>query len=346
MRTAFLHLILLGAIGFLCHAAAAQDKSQPTLLKIDSEEKFAASYSYAKAIDYLDRSSMAWTARHKCFTCHTNFAHLIASANLPDKPAYFDKVKESLDQLVLTRWQEKGPRWDAEVVMSAATLALLDKARDKELTQLSKATEVALDRIWKVQREDGGFDWLKCDWPPMESDDEYGAAMAAVSVSAAPASYRKKEPVAMGVTKLKKYIEKNGLQRLHHRGLLIWAQSLGGDWLTKGESDEIVQSLLKLQNDDGGWNSASLGKWEREDGKPADTKNSDGYGTGFSVFILRKAGLPESHPAIRKGIAWLKKNQRESGRWYTRSLSRDNKHYLTNAGTAMAIMAISSCNDK
>ena len=38
-------------------------------------------------------------------------------------------------------------------------------------------------------KEDGGFSWLKCDWPPMESDDHYGVTLAAIAVGVAPDDY-------------------------------------------------------------------------------------------------------------------------------------------------------------
>ena len=31
------------------------------------------------------------------------------------------------------------------------------------------------------------------------------------------------------------------------------------------------------------------------------------------------------------------------GRWFTRSLNRDNKHYLSHVGTAFAVMALAEC---
>ena len=57
-------------------------------------------------------------------------------------------------------------------------------------------------------------------------------------------------------------------------------------------------------------------------------------------LMLTKAGLKSDNVVIQKGLAWLKKNQRQSGRWYTRSVSRDSRHFLTHAGTAMALMAL------
>jgi squalene-hopene/tetraprenyl-beta-curcumene cyclase len=56
------------------------------------------------------------------------------------------------------------------------------------------------------------------------------------------------------------------------------------------------------------------------------------------------AGLPAGHPQIRKGVDWLKTHQRASGRWYTRSARKDSKHYVTNEGTAFAVMALAECD--
>jgi squalene-hopene/tetraprenyl-beta-curcumene cyclase len=59
--------------------------------------------------------------------------------------------------------------------------------------------------------------------------------------------------------------------------------------------------------------------------------------------VLRQAGLPAAHPALRKGVAWLKANQRASGRWFTRSLNTDRAHYISHAGTAFALLALKAC---
>jgi squalene-hopene/tetraprenyl-beta-curcumene cyclase len=106
--------------------------------------------------------------------------------------------------------------------------------------------------------------------------------------------------------------------------------------------------LKALQREDGGWCLPSLGNYVRRD--DAETPNSpkspsDGYGTGYAVFMLRQAGLPVDDPAVSKGVTWLKSHQRESGRWYTRSLNTDSAHYITNVGTAFAVLALESCGE-
>jgi len=89
----------------------------------------------------------------------------------------------------------------------------------------------------------------------------------------------------------------------------------------------------------------TMGNWERSADKPKDMKSSDGYGTGFAVYVLRQAGVTAENPRIQKGIAWLKTNQRASGRWFTRSMWKDRKHYITHAGTAYAILALAACGE-
>ena len=59
------------------------------------------------------------------------------------------------------------------------------------------------------EREDGGFNWLKCNWPPMESDDHYGATVALIGSGAAPDKYAGTAQAAAGVLRLKKYLAAN-----------------------------------------------------------------------------------------------------------------------------------------
>ena len=108
--------------------------------------------------------------------------------------------------------------------------------------------------------------------------------------------------------------------------------------------DKLVAELLSRQQADGGWGLATLGDWKRDDDLPQDLESSDGYGTGFVLYVLRRSGMPSSEEPLRRGVEWLKTHQRESGRWFTRSLHQDSMHYITHAGTAMAVMALSACN--
>ena len=196
--------------------------------------------------------------------------------------------------------------------------------------------------MWTLQREDGGFDWLKCDWPPMEIDDDYGIAIAAMAVGAAPDNYADTETAKRGMAKLEKYLRINPPPTLHHHAMLVWAESYGAELLTDEQRRRTIRQLRALQKDDGGWSAATLADWKRADDSDQDVENSDAYGTAFVVFVLQRSGVPASDTTIERGIEWLKSNQRQSGRWFSRSLYQDSTHYLSHAASAMAVMAIQS----
>ena len=105
-----------------------------------------------------------------------------------------------------------------------------------------------------------------------------------------------------------------------------------------------LKELLALQRADGGWSLPAFADWKGAHGQPNDTtRPSDGYATGLVVYVLRQSGMGAGKEPLKRGVAWLKANQRESGRWYTRSLNADRAHYTTNAGTAFALMALKAC---
>ncbi len=246
------------------------------------------------------------------------------------------------EELVEKRWPEKGPRWDTEVIATAWALAFNDSLTTKTL---HPTTKTALDKMWTVQREDGGFTWIKCGWPPSELDDEYGAVLALIAVGVAPDNYRDTEQAKAGVAKIQSYLAKTPLPSLHHKAMLVWADTYLPQLLTDEQSKAIVDELIAKQLPDGGWSASALGDFKRGDDTPQQTDVSDGFGTGFVIYVLRKSGIPADDTRIQKGVAWLKTNQRESGRWFARSLFKDSKHYLTHNASAFAIMALGECGE-
>ncbi|HXT58985.1 MAG TPA: prenyltransferase/squalene oxidase repeat-containing protein [Pirellulales bacterium] len=308
-----------------------------------ADEPLAKAFSLKRAVDFMDSAALDWQKSRQCFTCHTNYAFLLARPAISaDAPAHA-AVRSFAEKLVAERWKEQGPRWDAEVVMTGAILALNDSATTGKLHPL---TREALDRTWTAQRADGGFDWLKCGWPPMESDDHFGATMAIIGAGAAPEGYAQTEAAKAGLERIRGYLQANPGPTLHHRAMVLWASTYIDGFLSADERQAVIDELAKLQRPDGGWALASLGDWQRSDGGEQDPKNSDGYGTGFVIYVLRRAGLPADDARLQRGIAWLKANQRESGRWFTRSLNKDSKHFISHAGTAFALLALASPDEK
>lgn len=329
----------------LCLLLASPLYAVTPVTDLTSDKEPKAKFSPKGAATYLDHVGNGWTQNRECFACHTNVFYMMARPKISggdDKP-----LKESRDWLEakVKDWDKKLPKPDYNVLAPAMALAAHDATKGK----LSETTKKALDHCWTLQKADGSFNWPKCDWPPQEHDDYYGVAFMIVATGLAPEGYAKTEKAKAALDKMRGYLKKNPPPDLHHKAMLLWAESLVGDILSADEKKTIIADLKKLQRDDGGWSLPSLGLYKRrdKDKTPNDINApSDGYATGFVVFCLRQGGIAADDANIKKGVEWIQANQRESGRWYTRSLNTDKLHLIANAGSAFCVLALDACGVK
>jgi squalene-hopene/tetraprenyl-beta-curcumene cyclase len=377
-------LILAGSLVWLCAVATQAQTGQPQagqapaasrqprpldskLLNLTSagpnrpDEPIAATLSLEKTRNFLDEMAVNWTRERKCGTCHTNIAYMIGRSALgPHTPAADEVRKFFADRAA--RWDSMGNElvrgpvetskgwglvtWFAhEVIVTGAMLAMDDAGTTGTLAPL---TRQVLDRMWTLQRQDGGWYWLMAVSQPFETSEYYGSALAAVAAGMAPDLYAQTPAAQAGLRKLRTYLSvKNHADQpyLHDRIYVLWASTRIPDLITPEERDAIVKQLLALQRPDGGWSLPSLGNWKREDGTLNDRAGapSDGYGTGLVTYVLRQTGRPVSDPVIARAVHWLKTNQRVSGRWFTRSINKDSYHFITHTGTVYAAMALKAC---
>lgn len=333
--------------------AAAPPEGKPETLPKPAanspDEPLAASLSLAKAAEFLDGVAMAWMRQKNCGSCHTSYPYLMARPALgdPQAPAllrlrqFFEERVAGWDAGGLGAGLPEGDEGITEVVATAATLAVHDA---QTTGKLHPRTRQALDRMWTLQRPDGSWSWNKHRLPPQEYDEYYGVVYAALGVGCAPDGYAAGASAKDGLARLRGYLRKNPPPDLHHKTWLLWASLKFDGLMTPAERATTVKDLVALQRPDGGWNLPSLGDWKRLDGTVNDKHGpSDGYATGLVLYVLRQAGVPANDPTIRKGVTWLQSNQRASGRWFTRSVNADRAHYITNAGTAYAVMALQAC---
>ena len=309
-----------------------------------ADEPFPEQYSLEAAARFLDTAAQGWQQEKRCFACHTDYPYLIARPAVPRGLATHDRIRSILEKRVENPWVEKpGPYRNSESVMVAAVLAHNDAATTGKLHPL---TRKALDRMWTLQSEDGGWIWQKGNKPPSGVDDYYGATMAAIAAGVAPGGYAETPAAQVGLARVRSYFRNNPPPMLHNRAMLLWAASYVDGILSDDERQKTIEDLFALQKADGGWGVATLGEWERCDGKEQDKDSSDGYGTGFVIYALRRANVAADDPRIREGIQWLKTHQRASGDWFTRSPYKDGRHLITNTGTAYAILALTACGER
>ena len=212
MRTALLMICAAsGLCSVLAIARGRADVGPPSPNRPD--EPIAAEISLTKAAEFLDAAAITWTNERKCGACHTNYSYLMARSSLRDVRPVPPEVRKFFESRA-ENWETAKPRWDTEVLATAATLAFDDAQTTGKLNPL---TRKALDWMWKLQREDGSWNWLKCDWPPAESDDYYGVAFVAIGVGAAPDNYAQTEQAQRGLARIRQYLNTNTPMNAHHR---------------------------------------------------------------------------------------------------------------------------------
>jgi squalene-hopene/tetraprenyl-beta-curcumene cyclase len=157
-----------------------------------------------------------------------------------------------------------------------------------------------------------------------------------------------------GVERLKQYLITGEPQNDYDRVSLLWAATQMPVLMASAQQSTLIDRIFQLQRPDGGWSLRSFSapeKWgsgDRNDRLRAepdfDNPASDGHMTGLAVLVLRKAGVPKHDRRIQRGVEWLRTNQRQSGRWWTKSLNTDKQHFITYSGTAYPLLALSLCD--
>ncbi len=322
-----------------------------------ADEPFAATASLENTLHFLDEMAVNWTRSKKCGTCHTNIPFMFGRAAIGSHTPASEEVRgfftdratrwDSMDNLLIRGEVATSKGWGLvtwfphEVIITGMMLAMDDAHTTGTLKPL---TREVLDRMWALQRQDGGYYWLMARSQPFETSEYYGAALAAVAAGMAPDQYAMTPAAQTGLRRLRTYLREYNTTAvpLHDRIYVLWAASRIPNLITAEERDAIVNQLLALQRPDGGWSLPSLGNWKREDGTLNDREGapSDGYGTGLVTYVLRQTGRHVTDPVIARAVNWLKTNQRESGRWFTRSINKDTYHFITHTGTVYAAMAL------
>ena len=316
--------------------------------QISPDEKMVDEFSLRKAVDYLDNAALDWQQRNRCVSCHTNGLFLASRAEIapadPPNTLVRDYTRNYLEKYAIDKEPAKGDRGAIQGIVSSAAFLVISDV--KTTGKLDPITKSAFDFVWAHQNDQGFWDeWLKCNWPPFEVDDHFGVTLVAYAVGMSYDELAQSPEAQEGIERLRNYLQDHSPENLHQSAMLLLASTTWEEVLSADGQQRTIVELFSTQRPDGGWNLLNLGDWERSDGKAQDTSTSDGYATGFVTYVLRKAGVDADDPRISKAIDWLKQNQRVSGRWYTRSPRRDGKHYISNAGTSYAVMALAACGE-
>lgn len=302
---------------------------------------------------YLDDGAVCWVREKSCVACHSTGVYMVERSVLTDllgKPSE-EVRKDFVDSI------PKKPGGNIQSVWRSSGLASWDKF---VTGKLGEATDRSLRHTVQCISDEGFIKTIaQVEIPYITTDFEL-TVQAARAFAAAPgwlAGIADPE-VLKRVGLMKSWLRQHEAISDYELALKLQLASLMPDLVPQSQRDAAIAMLWRQQLPDGGWSTrrmSDLMKWhvtmdpkvvqmirsEPDAAEPA----SDPYMTAFAIVLLREAGIATADQRIQKGVAWLKVNQRISGRWWMKSLFRDTYHFSTYISTAGALRALALCGE-
>ena len=312
-------------------------------------------FSSDAAKQHVDLAATLWAKQKKCVSCHTHGIYMLVR---PALTRFWGEPDETTRSFVVEQMRELmagGDRYGS-VPVQMAYIARGLAAWDSQLKQnTSPETDTALRFVFEMQADDGSIR-AKDRFPPINSTTWFGSTMTAMAVADAPGwlPSLKDAELLTRIARLKAFLQETPPRNDHEGLMLLWASTFIPDLLGTEREDALKAMVWRHQRDDGGWSIRTfaapdtLAGGRRAESLKTDptflNPASDGYQTGLAVVVLRDAGIPADDSRLRQAVNWLLANQRESGRWWTRSLNTASRfHFISYSGTVYSSLALAKC---
>ena len=323
------------------------------------------------AAKYLDDGAHFWVRERSCLACHSTGVYMVERSVLTKqlgKPS--EEVLRSFIASVPKTPGKPGQGDAATSIWRSSGLASWDKHVEGKLSQ---HTDRSLRHSLMILPDDNMFDTIKLIEIPYITTRFELTVQAMRAMITAPGWLAKlKEPELVSrVDRIKKFLREHPPLNDYELALKLQLANLQSDLVSREERESAITMLWRKQLPDGGWSTrrmSDLMKWRVEVHPPtpgrswkeamdptvvkliqnlpdAANPGSDPYMTAFAIVLLRESGVSASDKRIQRGIAWLKENQRETGRWWMHSLYRGNYNYITYIATAQVLRALALCDE-
>jgi squalene-hopene/tetraprenyl-beta-curcumene cyclase len=323
------------------------------------------------AAKYLDDGALYWVREKSCLACHSTGVYMVERSALTKqlgKPS--EEVLRDFIKSVPEAPGKPGDGGAANSIWRSLGLASWDKHVEGKL---SAHTERSLRHTVMILPDDAMYGTIKLiEIPYITTRFEHTVQAMRAMVTAPGWLAGLKEPELVSrVERIKKYLREHQPINDYELALKLQLANLMPELVSKEEREAAIAMLWGKQLPNGGWSTrrmSDLMKWRlevhpatsRQAWKEAmdptvvkliqnlpDAANpgSDPYMTAFAIVLLRESGVPADDARIRRGVAWLKENQRVTGRWWMHSLFRGNFNYITYISTAQALRALALCDE-
>jgi squalene-hopene/tetraprenyl-beta-curcumene cyclase len=331
------------------------------------DPKAAASYLDSRAAFWATWSNAQRDHGTFCVSCHTTLPYAMARPALrrvlgetapgPVETRILDNVltraRGYKDMEPFYPDQTRGvPKTSESRAIESVMNALVLVTRDNERGHLSADSRTALNVMWSLQMRtgphNGAWTWLNFGYEPWESPNSayFGASMAALAIGTAPDGYASSPDIQDNVTNLRDYFTREfDKQSELNRLMVLWASGKVSGLITPEQKSALVDHTFAMQMADGGWSTAAIGSYQRQDGSAIDT-TSDGYATALATLALQSGGLPLSDAHVKKGLDWLRRHQDPTGHWVATSPNKQRDpasepaKFMSDAATALAVLSL------
>jgi len=322
------------------------------------------------AAKYLDDGAHHWVREKSCIACHSTGVYMVERSALTKqlgKPS-----EEVLNDFIKSVPKKDGKPGDSAIASVWRSSGLA--SWDKHVTgKLSEATEKSLRHTVSILPDTGLYPVIKLvEIPYITTRFELTVQAARAFVTAPGWLANLKDPALLSrIDLMKKSLREHQPINDYELAMKLQLSTLMPELVPDDVRAAATAMLWRQQQPDGGWSTrrmADVMNWRQEihpangnqkwtgamdpqvvaliQGEPdAANPGSDPYMTAFAIVLLRESGVPASDERIQRGIAWLKTNQRITGRWWMKSLFRDTYQYITYISTAQALRALELCGE-
>lgn len=370
-------LILFGLAAAESLQAAAETKPKPTFqyqtdgiaisIPTADEPKVKAfgPDTIKAAAKYLNDGAVCWVREKTCINCHTTGPYmserpaLSAVLGPPNEEILADFVKSVPEKITPQKEVDKdGLKYFAGSWTSIwRSMGLAEW--DKHVTgKLSDHTDRSLREMFTRQSSNGAFvSFGEVEIPHITTDFEL-TLQAVRAITAAPGwiANLKDADLLARIETMKSWLRSAKPKNDFDRVLKLQLASCMPELVSPADRDAALLLLSSKQHTDGGWSlrdMSAVNDWHfkmsdvvvkliaslPDAGKP----ESDAYMTALAIVMMRQNGVPTADERIQRGLAWLKREQRVSGRWWMHSLYRGNYSYITYIATCQALKALHLC---
>jgi squalene-hopene/tetraprenyl-beta-curcumene cyclase len=322
------------------------------------------------AAKYLDDGAHHWVREKSCIACHSTGVYMVERSALTKqlgKPS-----EEVLNDFIKSVPKNDGKPGDSAIASVWRSSGLA--SWDKHVTgKLSEATEKSLRHTLSILPDGGLYPVIKLvEIPYITTRFELTVQAARAFVTAPGWLENLKDPAMLArIELMKKSLREHQPINDYELAMKLQLAALMPELVPDEVRAAAIAMLWRQQQPDGGWSTrrmADVMNWRQEIHPATDKQKwtgamdpqvvaliqnepdaanpgSDPYMTAFAIVLLRESGVPASDARLQRGIAWLKVNQRITGRWWMKSLFRGNYNYTTYISTAQALRALELCGE-